>query len=390
MSNQEFHKILSELGFTDPALIEEAYTAAKGNVDTGIDYLTADPAKRRKLMQLNSPTPSTQTKVTMEVSNKENGLGGGILSPEEETMALIEQLKRQDSMERKDRLKQEAESELLIRQLQKQEEEERRRRKSFNEEQLKKTEEVLSKALQSPFKNVEPNLKVFECLICYTEIAIGDGVMLRSCHHLVCADCIKQNVEFAIKNGEYPVKCPEEKCRAPLAQADIRGIVGEKQFLALEERMLGAFEAQNKNTFHCLTKDCKGWCVFEEDALDFRCMLCKKFNCIPCKAQHPKKNCQQYQEDLKIAAKNDKDAQATQKGIEEMIKKKQMMRCPGCEILVSKLSGCDWMKCRMCKTEICWATMGPRWGPKGKGDTSGGCGCVYPKKKCHPKCGNCH
>jgi hypothetical protein len=53
--------------------------------------------------------------------------------------------------------------------------------------------------------------------------------------------------------------------------------------------------------------------------------------------------------------------------------------------------------CVMCKIEICWATRGsslliffnkqkskfyfisegPRWGPKGHGDTSGGCKCNF-------------
>eukprot|EP00808_Paulinella_micropora_P019084 g27551.t1 len=230
-------------------------------------------------------------------------------------------------------------------------------------------------------------------VLCYAAevgVEVGVGVALRSCGHQLCMDCISQNVEFAINNAEYPVSCPDQKCRKPLAQADIRAIVGEEKFLKLEERMMGNFEAENRDAFHCLSKDCRGWCVFEEDALDFRCPICKCFNCIPCKAQHPKKNCKQYQEDLKLAAQNDKDAQATQAGIEAMIAKREMMRCPGCQILVSKLSGCDWMKCRMCKTEICWATMGPRWGKGGNGDKSGGCGCQYPAKKCHPNCGNCH
>lgn len=39
------------------------------------------------------------------------------------------------------------------------------------------------------------------------------------------------------------------------------------------------------------------------------------------------------------------------------------MRCPQCEIILLKKDGCDWMKCTMCRTEICWATRGPRWGP---------------------------
>ena len=39
------------------------------------------------------------------------------------------------------------------------------------------------------------------------------------------------------------------------------------------------------------------------------------------------------------------------------------MYCPHCKVIVQKKDGCDWIRCIMCKTEICWATKGPRWGP---------------------------
>jgi hypothetical protein len=34
------------------------------------------------------------------------------------------------------------------------------------------------------------------------------------------------------------------------------------------------------------------------------------------------------------------------------------------KIIVLKDVGCDWLVCLVCKLEICWATKGPRWGPK--------------------------
>ena len=40
------------------------------------------------------------------------------------------------------------------------------------------------------------------------------------------------------------------------------------------------------------------------------------------------------------------------------------MKCPQCSVVLQKKDGCDWMRCSMCRTEICWATKGRRWGPK--------------------------
>lgn len=54
-----------------------------------------------------------------------------------------------------------------------------------------------------------------------------------------------------------------------------------------------------------------------------------------------------------------------------------------------KRDGCDFIACVMCKTGICWATRGPRYGPGGIGDTSGGCGCSL-LRKCHRACRGCH
>lgn len=60
------------------------------------------------------------------------------------------------------------------------------------------------------------------------------------------------------------------------------------------------------------------------------------------------------------------------------------------QVILMKKWGCDWLKCSMCKTEICWVTRGIRWGPEGKGDTSAGCRCGVNGVKCHPKCNYCH
>ena len=46
-----------------------------------------------------------------------------------------------------------------------------------------------------------------------------------------------------------------------------------------------------------------------------------------------------------------------------MVKNGEAMHCPKCKIIVTKKFGSDWIRCTMCKTEMCWATKGPRWGP---------------------------
>lgn len=49
--------------------------------------------------------------------------------------------------------------------------------------------------------------------------------------------------------------------------------------------------------------------------------------------------------------------------LEEMVDRGEALACPTCAVVLMKKWGCDWLRCSMCKTEICWVTRGPRWGP---------------------------
>ena len=46
-----------------------------------------------------------------------------------------------------------------------------------------------------------------------------------------------------------------------------------------------------------------------------------------------------------------------------LVQRGEAMLCPTCRIVVQKKDGCDWIRCTVCRTEICWVTKGPRWGP---------------------------
>ena len=49
--------------------------------------------------------------------------------------------------------------------------------------------------------------------------------------------------------------------------------------------------------------------------------------------------------------------------LQTMLQQGEAMHCPQCQIVVQKKDGCDWIRCTVCHTEICWVTKGPRWGP---------------------------
>ncbi|XP_066254774.1 uncharacterized protein [Euwallacea similis] len=239
--------------------------------------------------------------------------------------------------------------------------------------------------------DVVPNADKFECLVCFLEVAPNEGVTLRECLHQFCRDCLARTVEFC---DEAEVKCPyrddKYSCEIALQEREIKALVSKELYELHLAKSVAEAENRMEKTFHCKTPDCKGWCIFEDNVNEFRCPVCRKINCLTCQAIHMGANCKQYQQRMKDESDMNEDARRTKDFLEEMVDKGEAIACPTCKVILMKKWGCDWLRCSMCKTEICWVTRGPRWGPGGKGDTTSGCRCGVNGVKCHPKCNYCH
>uniref|UniRef100_A0A0B7BCW6 RanBP-type and C3HC4-type zinc finger-containing protein 1 n=1 Tax=Arion vulgaris TaxID=1028688 RepID=A0A0B7BCW6_9EUPU len=235
------------------------------------------------------------------------------------------------------------------------------------------------------------NTEAFQCPICFDDVDVEDGIVLRECLHMFCRGCLTEAVRFC---EDAILKCPYQEglyaCQCVLQEREIRALVPEHIYLRYLQRGLDQAESQTINSYHCKTADCHGWCVYEDLVNFFKCPVCKLENCLTCKAIHEGLNCKQYQDDLKLRANNDIAAKQTAEMLQKLVADGEAMHCPQCHVVLQKKGGCDWIKCSICKTEICWVTKGPRWGPLGDGDLSGGCHCRTNGQKCHPNCVNCH
>uniref|UniRef100_A0A8C0IRC4 RING-type domain-containing protein n=1 Tax=Chelonoidis abingdonii TaxID=106734 RepID=A0A8C0IRC4_CHEAB len=202
-------------------------------------------------------------------------------------------------------------------------------------------------------------------------------------------DCLRQVISYS---QEPQVSCPFRDntyaCSSKLQEREVRALVSVEEYKRFLERGLTAAERRTQNSYHCKTPDCKGWCIYEDTVNEFRCPICWGLNCLLCKAIHEGQDCSQYQDTLQLQAQNDAAARQTSDMLQ--VRMGEAMHCPVCRIIVQKKDGCDWIRCTVCQTEICWVTKGPRWGPAGPGDTSGGCRCNVNGQRCHPHCQNCH
>ncbi|XP_026542907.1 sharpin [Notechis scutatus] len=236
-----------------------------------------------------------------------------------------------------------------------------------------------------------PNQQEMECRICYLKVEPGNGVLLRECLHSFCRACLRQLVNCS---QDPQVSCPFRDnyyaCTSHLQDREIRALVTQEEYERFLERRLAVAESRAQNSYHCRTADCLGWCVYEDDVNEFRCPICWALNCLVCKAIHEGMNCKQYQDKLKSQAHHDAAARETNNMLKMLVQLGEAMHCPACRIVVQKKGGCDWIRCPVCQTEICWVTKGPRWGPGGHGDISGGCRCNVDGVRCHRLCQNCH
>ncbi|KZC07168.1 PREDICTED: uncharacterized protein LOC107185455 [Dufourea novaeangliae] len=237
-----------------------------------------------------------------------------------------------------------------------------------------------------------PNSEPIECPVCFVTYGPREGVILRDCLHMFCRSCIANTIRYC---EEAEVKCPyrssEYTCESTLQEREIKALVEPEVYQQhLAKSIAQAENNAGNNAFHCKTPDCPGWCIYDDDVNNFLCPVCGANNCFTCQVIHAGKNCKQYQQELRLSKETDHESRRTAAMLKEMVDRGEALACPTCAIVLMKKWGCDWLRCTMCKTEICWVTRGPRWGPGGQGDTSGGCRCGENGVKCHPRCNYCH
>ena len=52
-----------------------------------------------------------------------------------------------------------------------------------------------------------------------------------------------------------------------------------------QQKSLKEAQVSAKNSFHCKTPDCQGFCFVTDDVNSFKCPICKRLNCITCQVR---------------------------------------------------------------------------------------------------------
>lgn len=129
-----------------------------------------------------------------------------------------------------------------------------------------------------------PNTAPFECAVCFGDIAVAAGVVLRDCLHQFCRECLAQTVRYS---DEAEVRCPymdeAYSCDSCMQEREIRGLISRDEYERHLAVSLSVAELRESNAFHCKTPGCRGWCIYEDNVNEFRCPICKITNCLTCR-----------------------------------------------------------------------------------------------------------
>lgn len=186
---------------------------------------------------------------------------------------------------------------------------------------------LLLLADEDHFKNYEK----FKCLICFDEVEIGQGVILKDCWHKFCKYCLIGQIE---NSEEFEVKCPNNdeggSCEKNLQEREIKSLVTAESFEKHLEKSLKLYEAAaGAKMYHCKTADCRGFYeLVDANVRGFTCEVCLKVNCIGCKTIHQGKNCQEYQDELNPNGKAIRENAESENAIKRMIENDEAMWCP--------------------------------------------------------------
>lgn len=123
----------------------------------------------------------------------------------------------------------------------------------------------------------------FECSVCLSTTAPGEGCILRECLHIFCKECVANHVSYS---EDVKVKCPymdaNYSCDSVIQDREVKALVSNETFEKFLDKSLHKAELQIENTFHCKTANCKGWCIYERESNHFECPLCFNVNCLTC------------------------------------------------------------------------------------------------------------
>jgi hypothetical protein len=229
-----------------------------------------------------------------------------------------------------------------------------RTQKEINSSFYEKTKTKRISSRNYALTNQTIKKKTIFCCICYEHCDLSSCCTIScSLSHQYCKDCLVKYIQHQIENGLTTIYCPESLlCSGFIHQNDLKRILSSSSYEKWKCFQKYRMNHQCPFCSHLLPLQNK------EDSAgsQISCNFCGEYFCVyHSNAHSPLITCRQYEQNLK-----ERD-QVSYELIDKISQK-----CPSCQFPTQKISGCDSMKCSICKkvsdiSELTSLTCIQRW-----------------------------
>jgi hypothetical protein len=185
-------------------------------------------------------------------------------------------------------------------------------------------------------------MSLIECQICYKTLTSNKQQPILTCGCQFCHKCLRSYIKERVSNGLATVPCPNDICVATLKRNQIQNLVDEGTFERFVTLMNNQAVAQDQSLAWCPIIDCDTLCKIASLNIN------EITECTKC---GNKFNVKELENEWMI--KKTEIVKAVDEGPTE---NNRIRMCPGCEILIQKVHGCDSMRCKQCKTNFNFET----------------------------------
>ncbi|XP_078435775.1 E3 ubiquitin-protein ligase RSL1-like [Wolffia australiana] len=201
----------------------------------------------------------------------------------------------------------------------------------------------------------------FFCPICLERKPMSDSFksLKNSCDHSFCESCVVGFVKAQIEQSIFSIGCPNPDCLAgKLEIENFHGLIPEtllrKWGMGLCESAL-SFQVK----FYCPFPDCSALLINEGDdegrpLTEALCLHCMRVCCAQCRVPwHVGKSCEEFKRE-----EGERRERGEDEKVVELARSRKWQRCPKCGIIVERIDGCLFIRCR-CKYCFCYRCASP-------------------------------
>ncbi len=213
---------------------------------------------------------------------------------------------------------------------------------------LKTTVQTLEAQLRGVIEDIRNMRKVWKCAICFDDFLPDNLYILDKCNHKYCSKCLNDYVDAMVLDAHTTIVCPD--CKAPMEHHEALQLMKPEYRTRFEKICLDRALSTMNDVLMCPSADCGNAFIRDPASRDIHCMSCEHRFCADCKrVPHPDiPRCEDVEQILKT-----REEVASEAWVAGYARP-----CPQCHAPIQKDSGCNHMKCGLCKYNFCWICMG--------------------------------